>query len=300
MRNHAPDVFGLGQCAWDYIAEIDDYPPPDTKYEINALVLEGGGPVATALVALSRWGYSCHFSGVIGDDDIGREIISSLQQAHIDTSGVMIRPDSVSQSAFITAEPRNGRRTIFSHRPTGKAVQADEIDTDKLLRSKALHIDGIFPEASKAAAQLARKNGIPVIFDAGTLREGRVALAQYTDYFFVSEQFAREYIGEDNPRKACMVLQKLGPHSVGVTLGARGYVARQGDKWFEGPAYPVQSVDTTGCGDIFHAGLTYGVLQKWEMAKILRFSAWAAAMVATKIGGRAGIPAANLYPDKET
>ena len=58
MRHQSFDVFGLGQCALDYLGKIDDYPPADAKCPFTDLVIQGGVPVATALVALSRWGLS--------------------------------------------------------------------------------------------------------------------------------------------------------------------------------------------------------------------------------------------------
>jgi len=56
------------------------------------------------------------------------------------------------------------------------------------------------------------------------------------------------------------------------------------------PARAVEAVDTTGCGDVFHAGLTYGLARGWDPEKSLDLAAWAAAQVATRMGGRAGIP----------
>ncbi|MDP2853428.1 MAG: hypothetical protein Q8O28_04175 [Smithellaceae bacterium] len=55
-----PLVFGIGQCSLDYIGLIPAYPPPDVKCEFTNLAVQCGGPVATALVALSRWGLNCH------------------------------------------------------------------------------------------------------------------------------------------------------------------------------------------------------------------------------------------------
>ena len=66
------EVFGIGQCSLDYIGKIQAYPPPDRKCEFTDMVIQGGGPVATALVALARWGVSCAFAGVLGDDLFGR------------------------------------------------------------------------------------------------------------------------------------------------------------------------------------------------------------------------------------
>lgn len=297
MSKQKFDVFGLGQCAWDYIGQIDVFPKSDSKTEIPFLVMQGGGPVATALVALKRWGFSCSFCGVIGDDLFGQQIISSLEEENVNTDSIIIRKGFESQLAFIVAEKDSGRRTIFWRRPTGEAAKEEELDFQKIKNARILHTDGLFPEASIAAARIARKAGVPVIVDAGTLREGMLELARYSDYYIVSETFAKAMTGNLNPHKACKSLQKLGPAVVGVTLGYRGYLVLSGDNWIEGPAYKVKSIDTTGCGDIFHAAISYGVLQNWPLRKMCDFAAWAAAQVSTRLGGRTGIPAVDQYSD---
>jgi sulfofructose kinase len=57
------------------------------------------------------------------------------------------------------------------------------------------------------------------------------------------------------------------------------------------PAYPARAIDTTGCGDAFHAGVSYGIVQGLDAEKCLDLGAWAAASVSTQMGGRKGIPA---------
>jgi sugar/nucleoside kinase (ribokinase family) len=76
----------------------------------------------------------------------------------------------------------------------------------------------------------------------------------------------------------------------GVTLGEKGYVALHGRDVIQKPAYPVQAMDTTGCGDVFHAGFIYGLIQGWDVEKNLDLGAWAAARVSLRMGGRSGIP----------
>ena len=81
--NQIPLVFGIGQCSLDYIGLIPAYPPPDVKCEFTHLVVQGGGPVATALVALQRWGANCHMAGVAGHviacfDDTGLDAARCL------------------------------------------------------------------------------------------------------------------------------------------------------------------------------------------------------------------------------
>jgi sulfofructose kinase len=293
-----PLVFGIGQCSLDYIGLIPSYPPPDVKCEFTHLVVQGGGPVATALVALKRWGVNCHMAGVVGDDDFGTQITASLSDDGIDTSGLQIRKHQHSQFAFIVSEPSSARRTIFWQRPTGFPLQPEELDINLLLKSSALHTDGLFPEASLWACRKAKAAGIPVIVDAGTLRDGMLEIAKCSNCFVTSETFSNALAG--TPEETCRILADMGIRFTGVTLGAKGYVALIEGHFLRREAYPAKAVDTTGCGDVFHAGLTYGMLQGWNAEKSLDLGAWTAARVSEQLGGRSGIPGLselqNKYP----
>jgi ribokinase len=288
-------VFGLGQCSLDYIGRIAAYPRPDSKCEFSEMAVQGGGPVATALVALARWGVTGTFTGIVGDDDFGRAIVASLVDEGIDLTGLQTRRGAGSQFAFITAET-GGRRTIFWRRPTGPPLQTGDVPFDLLRRARVFHTDGIFPEAALAAAGSARRAGVAVVVDAGSLREGMLDLARQSDFFIASESFARDFIGGDDPREACRRLGELGPDLVGVTLGERGCVALVDGEFIEQPAWPVEATDTTGCGDVFHGGFIYGLLRGWKAAHSLAYAAWAAAMTSRRLGGREGIPPACDYP----
>ncbi len=291
-------VYGLGQCPLDYLGKIERYPEPDTKCEFSDLIIEGGGPAATALVALSRWGVSCAFAGILGDDLFGGEIKALLDKEGIDTSGVFVREGCDSQFAFIVAEPAVGRRTIFWRRPTGAPLSPEELNWDIIRRAQLLHTDGLYLEASLAACRAAKESGVRVVVDAGTLREGMLDLAGVSDYFVASESFADALTGKGDSLDACYRLAALGPSVVGVTLGDTGYVALAEGRVIQKPAYRVEAVDTTGCGDAFHAGISYGIIQGWDVDKGLDFAAWTASRVSRKPGGRAGIPTLEEIREK--
>ncbi len=290
MDNNSFQVYGLGQCCLDYIGKVDSYPPADVKCEFTDMVVQGGGPVATALVALARWRVTCAFTGVLGDDLFGTMIKESLDVEGIDTRGVLVREGFDSQFAFIVAEPGMGRRTIFWRRPTGPTPHPEEIDYNIIRRAEVFHTDGLFPEASLAACKAAKDAGVKVVVDAGSFREGMLDIARMSDCFLASESFAGVLAGEGKPLDACQRLAELGPNVVGVTLGQKGYVVLNKGRVIERPAHAVEAVDTTGCGDIFHAGFIYGLIKKWDLEKTLNFASWAAAMVSLKLGGRTGIP----------
>jgi ribokinase len=115
-------------------------------------------------------------------------------------------------------------------------------------------------------------------------------LARLSDYYLASETFAKALVGDDKPEKTCYKLAELGPRVTAVTLGAKGYVALADNRIIKRPAHQVDVIDTTGCGDVFHAGFMYGVVQGWDVERSLDCGAWSAAMVSRKLGGRAGIP----------
>ncbi|MHC4414583.1 MAG: carbohydrate kinase family protein [Planctomycetota bacterium] len=296
MDPAALDIFGLGQCALDHVVSIDHYPAPDSKCEFGELVIQGGGPVATATVALTRWGLSCSFTGVIGDDAFGERIRASLEEENVPTDRLVVREGATSQVAFITAEPATVRRTIFWRRPTGAPLGPEEVDLDGVKRARILYTDGLYAEAALAACRVAKQHGTEVVVDAGSLREGILDIARLSDHFIVSATFARSYAGSEDPWETCRRLRELGPMVVGVTLGPKGCVALAGDDACTVPAHSVDARDTTGCGDVFHAGYAYGLLKGWPVDQRLDFGAWAAAEVARHLGGRRGIPSASDYP----
>lgn len=290
MTTKPREIFGLGQCSLDYIGQIAEYPPPDVKCEMTGLVVQGGGPVATALVALSRWGKDCYFAGEIGADEPGHLIMQSLRDEGIDAGGVVVRDGSSSQQAFILAEPKTARRTIFWQRPTGPPLRPEEVDLAALERARVFHTDGLSIEAALFACRKARGKGIAVVVDGGALRQGMMELASLSDYCIVSEVFARQLAGGDNPREACRIIADLGPRLAAVTLGERGYLALDRGIFIERPAYQVSAVDTTGCGDIFHGGFIYGLMEGWTTEQSLDLGAWAAARVSLAPGGRTAVP----------
>nr|MBP7323236.1 sugar kinase [Deltaproteobacteria bacterium] len=294
----AIDVFGLGKCSLDYLGTVDSYPSPDTKCQFSGMVIQGGGPVATALTALSRWGSSCAFAGIIGDDQFGTATRESLDCEGIDTSGLVVRNNSSSQFAFIVVEAGSGRRTIFWQPPTGASLNTGEIDRGKLKSAHVFHTDGYFVEAGLEACCMAKNAGIPVVVDAGTLREGMLDFARLSTCFIASEGFAAALTGGDNPVEACHLLADLGPKVTAVTLGSRGSVALVEGEVIRQRPYPVDTVDTTGCGDVFHAGFIYGLLHAWPIRQSLDFASWAAGQVSRTVGGRTGIPHKAIWPER--
>lgn len=77
---------------------------------------------------------------------------------------------------------------------------------------------------------------------------------------------------------------------IGVKLGARGGVARQGHTIVRAPALPVPVADTTGAGDLFDAGFVYGFVQGWGLEGTLRLACACGSLSTRAAGGTAAQP----------
>lgn len=288
-------VTGLGQCSLDNLFIIDEFPASDTKKEVLEWTVTGGGPVATALAGLSRLGVECDFHGITGDDEAGVKIRESLKIENINIDGMLTRSNTNSQHAFIAVEKGSGKRTIFWKRPSAAPLSPEELPDDFLANKDFLLIDGLMSEVSLYAAKKARKKNIPVMLDAGSVREGMIELAHLCDYVVCSKEFARELLkGKSfSPEMAAEHMKSFGAQAATVTLGEKGSITVCEDEIFQTPAFKVDVVDTTGAGDVFHGGYIYGLLQKWDIKEAVRFASAFAALKCRKLGGRAGIPDLN-------
>ncbi len=280
-------VFGLGQCSLDYIAVVRKYPGEDTKEEALGITVQGGGPVATALVALSRLGVKTVFAGRVSDDPAGVEIMKGLKEEGVNVLGVKVKKGGRSQTAFITVSGK-GLRTIIWQRPTVPGLKPSDVDAALIRNQDFILLDGLMAEASLRAAKTAKKFNVPVMLDAGRVRGGMLELAGLSDYIVCSEEFARGL--KMAPKDALKKLSSLKPKAATVTLGENGSITWCEGKIFTRRAFKVRAVDTTGAGDVFHGGYIWGLLNGWDIKKTVEFASAFAALKCLKPGGRAGIP----------
>lgn len=288
-------AIGIGQCSWDTLALVAGYPEPDTKAEAMKWIEQGGGPVATACAALTVLGVSTAFFGVTGDDMEGGQIRDSLGSAGVDTTGMVERKNSSSQTAFISVDQATAGRTIFWRRPTGEPLAPGELPEGFLDRADILLLDGLMKDISLHAAQVASGTGVPVMVDAGRIREGMLELCALSDYIVGSEEFARS-LGYSDGAGDEFFLDIAGRFTgrsgkvLTITLGLAGSVTVADGHVFRTPAIKVRAVDTTGAGDVFHAGYAYGVMSKWDIRRTLEFATTVAGLSCQGLGGRSALP----------
>ncbi len=285
------DVVALGLNAVDHLCVVPEYPEYGFKRKMSAFSRQGGGQAATAMVACSRWGARTKYMGKVGPDELGSFSLESIASEGVDVSDVLVAGFGTNQFAFILVDASTGERTIIWHRGPELAIDPNELVREAFGQGRVLLLDGHEVAASIQAARWAKEAGVPVVLDAERVKEGTDELVGLTDVLLASSDFPALLTGASDEREALETLSGLGPTLVGMTLGRDGSIALYRGEWIRTPGYAVDAVDTTGAGDIFHAGFVYGMLRDWPLEDILRFANAAAALSCRALGGRTGIPA---------
>ncbi|MFW6181458.1 MAG: PfkB family carbohydrate kinase [Spirochaetota bacterium] len=288
------DVVGVGCNAIDYLCLMPDFPDEDTKLEVDAIEMQGGGNIGTALVAVSRLGGSAAFCAAVGDDGYRGEVLDALREEGVDVSPVAVKAGA-NPRAFIMINRRRSSRTIIYTRKNVPPFMPEDLDPAVIASARVLLVDFYYPEASAAAAGMARRHGIPVVVDAESVPPQAGRVLERATHLVASLPFARRFTGLPGSTQPEQLLEALAD-STGVpftciTLGERGAVALGPDReLIVQKAYPVKTVDTTGAGDVFHGAFSYALGRGWPERRALVLSAACAALKCESLGGRKGIP----------
>ena len=115
---------------------------------------------------------------------------------------------------------------------------------------------------------------------------------ELVDHLILSWDFAALLTGRSTPPAIVSALWTKLRAVVIVTCGEKGCWALSKEteqpQWF--PAFKVQAVDTTGCGDVFHGAYAGALAQNLDLENRIRVASAAAALKAMQPGGQKGIP----------
>jgi sugar/nucleoside kinase (ribokinase family) len=284
------DVVGMGLNSVDFLCITPEFPKFNSKMKMLQFSRQGGGQVATALVALSRWGVKTKYIGKMGNEELGQFSLQSLREEGVDVSSVTIEPDTPNQMAMIIVDGPTGERTILWDRDERLMYREGELRKADVCSGRLLHLDGHDIRAALRAARWAKEERIPTVIDLDKVEALTLELIREVDFVVTSARFPTLFTGISDREKAFCELQKQTPGFLCATLGHEGAMALVDGQILYAKGVKMKAVDTTGAGDVFHAGFIYGLLQNWEVEEILRFANTTAALKCRDLGGRKGIP----------
>jgi sulfofructose kinase len=295
------DVLGIGVVAVDDLIFLQQFPSPDSKASVLRRERHPGGLTGTALVAARRMGARCEYAGILGDDELSRFVLDSLAAEGVSTERVLRQEGARPYHSTILIDTTTKTRTILfdSHGVLGP--DPDHLPEKEILSAGVLFVDHLGLAGMVRAARLARGAGIPVVADLeasdGPLFGELLALI---DHLILPWDVAAALTGASSGPAAARSLwgtpvdPGAGARSVVVvTRGTEGswcISAERPGKVFHQPSFRVETVDTTGCGDVFHGAYAAALREGRPVEERLRFAAAVAALKATRVGGQKGIP----------
>ena len=290
MKKPGADVVGIGLNATDTVIRVREFPALGGKERLLASSMQAGGQIATALVTCQRLGLQARYIGKLGDDIGGRFQLASLQHEGMDLKYVAVARRTPNQLAYIIVDEATGERTVFWDRHSRLALKPSELRPEALRGARALLLDGCDVEACFTVARWAREQGIPVVADLDTVYKEVEKLFPLIDYLVASANFLPALTGDNDPFRVLKYMaQEFHMPAPGMTLGREGALIFWRERFHYSPGFVVETVDTTGAGDVFHGAFVYGLISGWEMDRILDFSNAMAGLNCTALGARGGI-----------
>lgn len=294
------DVSVIGLYILDILGRPVDAIPAGGNVEfIDEIRLTVAGTAGGTVVDLAKLGLNCLAVGAVGDDEKADFVLSTLKKFGVDTAQ-MQQLKGVPTSATILNVRRNGDRPALHQRGASDHFEVPDAALDAVLAPSIIHLGGtgllakLDGEPSARLLAEAKRRGRTVTFDllganAGTL--GLIApLLANIDYFMPSIEEARMISGQSEVEAAGQFFIDRGVRNCVFTLGGEGvcFMDHAGQVMRQ-PAFDIQVVDTTGCGDAFDAGFITALHHKMELKTALNFAQASAALVATGLGSDAGI-----------
>ncbi len=302
------DVLCLGEMLIDFVSTESGV----TLIEAPAFKKAPGGAPANVAVGIARLGLSAAFMGQVGDDDFGRFLALTLEQAGVDTSSLAFSGQARTALAFVSVRLDGDREFVFYRHPSADMLyRPDQVDEAAIRAAKVFHygsitlIDDPVKAATLHALDVARKAGLIISYDpnlrlslwpdAGSARQGMLLGWPHANLVKVSAEELVFLTGIEDEAKAAASLWHDNLRLLLVTDGPRG--CRYYTEKFSGsqPTYDVPVVDTTGAGDGFMAGAIYrylkdpGILD--DHAKLVDAIRFANAVGAQTTRERGAIPA---------
>ena len=285
------DVTGMGCISIDLLCSVNNWPKKGIKMPMESFSIQGGGLVATALVTVARLGGRARFSGFLGTSRLATSARENLQRSHVDTS-LMLHLDTAEPIiAMVITEAEESERTIFFTKDNCYYPSPEDYgDLEWMKNTRVFLFDSVSEEAGVAMAQKARDFGVTTVIDAERINKASDEALHAADHVIVPEAFALEYTGETTTEKMLLGLRSRREQSIIITSGAKGCSALWESRMIRQPAFPVEAVDTTGAGDIFHGAYAFCVSKGDDPFNACRYASAAAALSTRGTGGQAAIP----------
>ena len=266
---------------------------------IEEIRLTVAGTAGGTVIDTAKLGLRSLAVGAVGTDEKADFVLATMEKHGIDISA-MQRLEGVPTSSSILNVRPNGDRPALHVRGASDHFDVPQAAYDQVFAAPIVHLGGtgllrkLDGEPSRVLLQEAKARGCTTTFDLLGANPQTIAIVEpllpFIDYFMPSIEEARDISGQITPADCAKFFLDRGTTCCVFTLGGEGaFFAHRDGTTLAVPAYKIDVVDTTGCGDAFDAGFITALHHKMDPEASMRFAQAAAALVASGLGSDAGI-----------
>jgi sugar/nucleoside kinase (ribokinase family) len=294
------DVITFGDLCVDLIVSGEDVTPrfEQTEKLVDDYVIEMGGSCSLFACQASKLGLCVGILGRVGDDAFGHLIMRRLNDAGVDTSGVVVDP--MLKTGLGIALCHGADRAILTYMGSINTLRPADVTDAYLASARHLHYGSFFLHTGLAAhapeiVQRARSLEVSVSLDTNWDPQERWnsrlhEVLPLIDVLMPNESEARYIGGQKDRESAVKALQGWGVPIVALKLGAAGASVYTENDTYVCTVARAEGGDGVGAGDSFDAGFLAGWLRGLPMGLCLEIACECGRSVASAAGGLAGQP----------
>jgi sugar/nucleoside kinase (ribokinase family) len=287
------------------VRPVEEIPEGQGGALVEQIRITAAGSAGGTALVLGKLGSAVRSAGAIGTDAVGDMLVGLLQRDGVDTS-LLVRRGDVQTSASVLPIRPDGSRPAFHVVGANATYGPDDVDWEAVQAATHLHLGGPeFMGGEAAATILSRARELGVTTSADVLAPGDSGILEWIapafphlDYLLPNDEQATGFTGRDDLEAACRALVERGVGCVAATCGADGVLIVDADSAERVPAFAIDVVDTTGCGDAFSAGFLRGLALGRDRRAAAALGCATAALVAQGLGtdhGEYDLAAADAF-----
>lgn len=261
---------------------------------VPAMTISAGGCAANVAIDLALQGLSVDIAGCVGTDPSAAPLLAELERYGVGCGRVTRATELPTSKTVILVIEHEDRRYIHTF-GANAAFGAGDLDADWLTGLDIFYLGGLFALPAMDTSALApllhaaRAAGTRTVVDVVVPNSDAAGAAldpllPQIDIFVPNADEARAFTGLDAPLEQIAALQARGANTVIVTCGEGGAYAGAAGRYFHAPAYGLDTVDPSGSGDAFTAGIIAGIAQGLDLEGMLRLGAALGASAARAMG----------------
>jgi sugar/nucleoside kinase (ribokinase family) len=276
------------------VRPVEEIPEGQGGVLVEQIRITAAGSAGGTALTLAKLGAQTRCAGAVGRDEVGDMLLRLLERQGIDTS-LIVRRDDLPTSATVLPIRPNGDRPALHVIGANQSYGPADVDWDAVGEATHLHLGGPEFMGGEAAAEIlsrARESGTVTSADILAPGEGLLdwigAALPHLDYLLPNREQVLALTGAGDLVEGARDLIERGVGCVAATCGAEGATIVTADEVEQVPAFEVEVVDTTGCGDAFSAGFLRGLSLGRSRREAAVLGCAAAGLVAQGLGSDYG------------